>query len=128
MTIDGTTNDSAPPAAAAAVGFSEIEVPGLQVHQAVQMPTQMLSALGGASAADRLSVVMTRARSSQFPPRGDPESTITRQFTLPTARTFSLAGAASLSALVPDDEIDALADAFNELASKKRLVVAVPKD
>ena len=108
VTIDGTTNDSAPPAAASAVGFSEIEIPGQQVHQAVQMPTQLLSTLGSASAADRLSVVMTRQRTSQFPRASDPESTITREFTLPTARTFSLAGAASLSALVPDDEIDRL--------------------
>ena len=51
---------------------------------------------------------MTRQRSSQFPPRSDPETTITRAFTLPTARTFTLSGAASLSALIPDDEIDRL--------------------
>ena len=30
------------------------------------------------------------------------------QFTLPTARTFTLSGSASLSALIPDDEIDRL--------------------
>jgi len=108
VTIDSTTNDSAPPAAAAAVGFSEIEIPGQHVHEVIEMPTQMLSTLGGASAADRLTVVMTRQRTSQFPPRSDPEATMTRQFTLPTARTFSLSGSASLSALIPDDEIDRL--------------------
>ena len=108
MTIDGTTDDTAPPLSAAAVGFSEIEIPGQQVHQVVQMPTQMLTALGSASAADRLTVVMTRQRTSQFPPRSDPETTISRQFTLPTARTFTLSGSASLSALIPDDEIDRL--------------------
>ena len=51
---------------------------------------------------------MTRQRTSQFPPRSDPETTISRQFTLPTARTFTLSGSASLSALIPDDEIDRL--------------------
>ena len=108
VTIDGTTNDTAPPLTASAVGFAEIEIPGQQVHQVVQMPTQMLSALGASSAANRLTVVMTRQRTSQFPPRTDPETTISRQFTLPTARTFTLAGSASLSALIPDDEIDRL--------------------
>ena len=29
---------------------------------------------------------------------------------------------------VPDDEIDAMADAFNELTSRKRLVVSVAQD
>ena len=92
VTIDGTTDNTAPPLAASAVGFSEVEIPGQQVHQVIQMPTQMLTSLGAASAADRLSVVMTRERTSQYPPRSDPETTISRQFTLPTARTFTLAG------------------------------------
>jgi hypothetical protein len=51
---------------------------------------------------------MTRERTSQYPPRSDPETTITRTFTLPTARTFTLSGSASLSALIPDDEVDRL--------------------
>jgi len=108
VTIDGTTDDTATPTAASAVGFSEVEIPGQQVRQVVQMPTAMLTSLGAASAADRLSVVMTRVRTSQYPPRSDPETTITRQFTLPTARTFTLSGSASLSALIPDDEVDRL--------------------
>jgi len=108
VTIDGTTNDTAPPPSAAAVGFAEIEIPGQVVHQVLQMPTQMLSTLGASSAANRLTVVMTRQRTSQFPPRNDPETAISRQFTLPTARTFALSGGASLSALIPDDEIDRL--------------------
>jgi arabinofuranan 3-O-arabinosyltransferase len=108
VTIDGTTDDTASPTTASAVGFAEVEIPGQQVRQVLQMPTQMLSSLGGASAPDRLTVVMTRQRSSQFPPRDDPETTIARAFTLPTGRTFTLSGAASLSALIPDDEIDRL--------------------
>jgi hypothetical protein len=108
VTIDGTTNDTAPPLSAAAVGFSEVEIPGQHVTQVVQMPTQMLSTLGTASAGNRLTVVMTRQRTSGFPPRFDPETTITRQFTLPTTRTFTLSGSASLSSLIPDDEIDRL--------------------
>ena len=68
----------------------------------------MLGSLGAASQSDRLTVVMTRERESQYPPRDDPETTISRQFTLPTARAFTLAGSASLSALIPDDEVDDL--------------------
>ncbi|HEX4702268.1 MAG TPA: hypothetical protein VH352_09100, partial [Pseudonocardiaceae bacterium] len=108
VTIDGTTDDTAPPLSAAAVGFSEIEIPGQTVRQVLQMPTQMLSSLGAASAPDRLSFVMTRSRTSGYPPRSDPETTISRSFTLPTARAFTLSGSASLSSLIPDDEIDRL--------------------
>jgi len=53
VTIDGTTNDTAPPPTAAAVGFAEVEIPGQHVTQVMQMPTQMLSALGSASNANR---------------------------------------------------------------------------
>jgi arabinofuranan 3-O-arabinosyltransferase len=116
ITIDGTTNNTAPPTTASAVGFSEVEIPGVVVHQVIQMPTQMLSTLGTASTSDRLTVVMTRERTSQFPPRSDPEATISRQFKLPTARTFTLSGSASISALIPDDEIDALVGRSPEAA------------
>jgi hypothetical protein len=108
VTIDGTTDNTAPPLTASAVGFSEIEIPGQLVHEVIDMPTEMLSTVGAASQADRLTLVMTRQRTSPFPPRTDPETTISRQFTLPTARTFTLSGSASLSALLPDDEIDRL--------------------
>jgi hypothetical protein len=120
VTIDGTTDNTAPPLTAAAVGFAEIQIPGQQVRQVLQMPTQMLSSLGAASAADRLTVVMTRSRTSQYPPRSDPETSISRQFSLPTARTFSLTGSASLSALIPDDEIDRLVGRSTDGASGVR--------
>jgi arabinofuranan 3-O-arabinosyltransferase len=108
ITLDGTTNSHVSPLNASAVGFSEVEVPGQTVRQVIQMPSQMLSTLGAASTADRLSIVMTRQRTSQFPPRDDPESTISRSFSLPSTRSFSLTGSGSLSALIPDDEIDRL--------------------
>ena len=44
--------------------------------QVLQMPTQMLSSLGTASQNNRVTLVMTRDRTSQFPPRSDPETTI----------------------------------------------------
>ncbi|HEY1827190.1 MAG TPA: alpha-(1-_3)-arabinofuranosyltransferase family protein, partial [Acidimicrobiales bacterium] len=108
ITIDGTTNNTAPPLTASAVGFSEVEIPGVTVQRVVEMPSDLLTNLGAASQSDRLTLLMSRQRTSPFPPRSDPETTITRQFTLPTARTFTLSGSASLSALIPDDEIDQL--------------------
>ncbi len=108
ITLDGTTNSDVTPLNASAVGFSEVEIPGQTVRQVIQMPSQMLSSLGPASTANRLTVVMTRQRTSQYPPRDDPESTISRSFSLPSTRTFTLTGSGSLSALIPDDEIDEL--------------------
>jgi hypothetical protein len=108
VTIDSTTDNTANPLNASAVGFAEIDVPGQIVRQVIDMPTDLLSNVGSTSLKDRLTVVMDRERTSPFPPRNDPETTITRQFSLPTARTFTLSGSASLSALLPDDEIDRL--------------------
>jgi arabinofuranan 3-O-arabinosyltransferase len=108
ITLDGTTDSHVSPLNASAVGFSEVEVPGQTVRQVIQMPSQMLSTLGTASTADRLSIVMSRQRTSQYPPRDDPETTISRSFSLPSTRTFTLTGSGSLSALLPDDEIDRL--------------------
>jgi len=108
ITIDATTNDTAPPLTASGVGFSEVEIPGQLIHESILLPTALLSTVGAASLGDRLTLVMTRQRTSPFPPRFDPEATISRQFSLPTSRTFTLSGSASLSALLPDDEIDRL--------------------
>ncbi len=108
ITIDRTSNDTAAVPSAAAVGFAEVEVPGQHVVEVVQMPDDALRAAGTSSLANRLTVVMTRLRTSPFPPRTDPETDIVRQFDLPTARTFTVSGLAGLSPLIPDDEIDRL--------------------
>ena len=108
VTIDGTTDDTSPPPDSTAVGFAEVEIPGQHVQEVIQMPSDLTSTLGAASASDRLTYVMTRLKTSPYPTRTDPETTITREFQLPTARTFTVSGTASLSALLPDDEIDKL--------------------
>ncbi len=108
ITIDATTDDDQPPPDATAVGFAEVQIPGVHVQEVIQMPTDLTSALGTSSASDRLTYVMTRLRTSPYPTRSDPETTITREFQLPTARTFAISGSASLSPLLPDDEIDKL--------------------
>jgi hypothetical protein len=108
VTIDATSNDHAPPALAAGVGLSEVQVPGQHVVEVIAMPEDLLKSAGTASLANRLSIVMNRQRVSPYPPRSDPETTISREFTLPTSRTFTVSGAASISPLIPDDQIDRL--------------------
>ena len=91
-----------------AVGFAEVGIPGVRVDETVSMPQDLLRASGSSSLLDPLTLLMTRLRTSGFPPRTDPETTLARTFWLPTARTFQLTGTARISPLVPDDEIDRL--------------------
>ncbi len=104
---NGDVKDT-PITARSSVGFAEVGIPGVSVHQLIAMPQDLLRAAGAASQLDRLDLVMTRLRSSGFPPRTDVEATLARTFWLPTARTFSLVGDARISSLIPDDEIDRL--------------------
>ena len=91
-----------------AVGFAEVTIPGVQVDETIAMPQDLLRASGARSLFDPLTLIMSRLRTSGFPPRTDPEPVLSRTFWLPTARTFSLTGQARISPLVPDDEIDRL--------------------
>jgi hypothetical protein len=91
-----------------AVGFAEVGIPGVRVDETVAMPEDLLRTTGAGSLLDPLTLLMTRQRTSGFPPRTDPEPVLSRSFWLPTARTFSLTGTARISPLIPDDEIDRL--------------------
>lgn len=110
LTVTGVAvNDHRTPLASrSSVGFAEVRIPGVSTDETVTMPEDLLRAAGSASRSDRLSLVMTRLRASGAPPRADVETTLARNFWLPTARTFSLTGSARISPLVPDDEIDRL--------------------
>ena len=85
-----------------------MEIPGVTATEVISMPEDLLRAAGETSAFDRLSLIMTRLRSSGTPPFYDTETTLDRTFWLPTARTFSLTGSATISPLIPDDMIDRL--------------------
>ena len=109
ITIDGTTwAGRASMLGASGVGFSEVRIPGMQIAESIQMPSDLLRALGGSSLSHRLTIVMTRDRVGATPPRSDPEPAMSRTFWLPTARSFSLSGTARISALIPDNVIDTL--------------------
>ncbi|HLN05080.1 MAG TPA: alpha-(1-_3)-arabinofuranosyltransferase family protein [Acidimicrobiales bacterium] len=109
ITIAGTTwSGRELMTGASGVGFSEVRIPGVTVAETIQMPSDLLRALGTASLSHRLTLVMTRDRVSATPPRSDPELAMRRDFWLPTARSFSLGGTARMSALIPDNMIDSL--------------------
>jgi hypothetical protein len=91
------------------VGFAEVAIPGVApATETLRLPTDLLTNAGTASASHQLDIVVNRIRTQVTPPRTDPELLMRRQFTLPTARDFSLGGLARISALIPDQEINTL--------------------
>ncbi|MGH9043546.1 MAG: alpha-(1-_3)-arabinofuranosyltransferase domain-containing protein [Acidimicrobiales bacterium] len=110
ITIEGVTGPHTILPAATPVGLAEVQIPGLTVSQVIQMPTDLTKAVGAASIKNRLTIDMSRERVSpySFPYETDPETSISREFTLPTSRAFSLSGTTSISSLIPDDEINDL--------------------
>jgi arabinofuranan 3-O-arabinosyltransferase len=90
------------------VGFAEIAIPGVQpATESLRMPQDLLSALGPASASDPLFVLMNRQRQVEVP-RHDPEPQMSRTFSLPTARKFSVGGTAEINVGDADDLINRL--------------------
>lgn len=109
ITIDATNDGNAKTdLGSGPVGFAEVGIPGVVDHRLLAMPSDLLRAAGASSIHDRLEVVMTRQRVEPIPPRQSPQPTIARQLYLPTARTFTLSGTATISTLIPDNEIDQL--------------------
>ncbi len=110
VTVDATTPVSGAAAGPfpSSVGFAEVGIPGLNVTESVVMPQDLLHLAGTTSLGDRLTLVMTRLRSSGYPPRSAVEPALDRTFWLPTSRTFTLSGQARISTLIPDDMIDRL--------------------
>jgi arabinofuranan 3-O-arabinosyltransferase len=91
------------------VGFAEVGIAGVRVDELLRPPVDLLDRAGDASLAHRLSFVLTRLRSNPSEPvRLDEEFRLNRLLTLPTARSFGLAGSARLSDYVPDSLVDAL--------------------
>lgn len=91
------------------VGFSEVRVGGARVDELLRLPTDLLRAVGSSDLAHRLTILMTRLQTNPAEPfTGDPEPSISRTFTLPSTRTFSVGGTAQVSALAPDFLLDPL--------------------
>jgi len=77
------------------VGLAEVNVPDHTATEVIQMPSDLLSTLGSSSLNNRLTLEMSRWRTS-LPGRSDAQTTIVRSFTLPTARSFELTGNVTL--------------------------------
>jgi arabinofuranan 3-O-arabinosyltransferase len=91
------------------VGFADVMIPGVApVVQTLRLPTSLLTEAGTASVTHPLVILMNRIRAASVPPRNDPELDMSRSFTLPTARTFSVGGTLRISAKDPDPVIDQL--------------------
>ncbi|HKA04647.1 MAG TPA: discoidin domain-containing protein, partial [Acidimicrobiales bacterium] len=93
------------------VGVAELTIGDQPPHvdEVVRLPTDLLTAAGARPADHRLTVLLSRQRADQHEPiRTEPELTISRTFTLPTARTFSMSGTARVSGVAPDAAVDAV--------------------
>lgn len=89
------------------VGFAEVGIPGVQASETVRLPTDLLSMVGARSADHDLDIVLSRERVNPGElVRSDPERSMARTFSLPTARGFDVNGTARLSADAPDDVVD----------------------
>jgi len=94
------------------VGFAEVRLRDQHASHDVHlteietMPSDLLSALGASSASHDLVYVMRRQDTRPVPPRTQPELNISREFTLPSARTFALTGNATVSTDAPDAAIE----------------------
>ena len=104
LSVEGA---SSPAGGANAVGFAEVAIPGVQIHETVRLPRDLLRAAGAGSIDHKLTVLLTRERGSQSEYlRSDEESTIDREFGLPRGRSFALSGTARLDADAPDEVLD----------------------
>ncbi len=75
----------------------------------VRLPTDLLDAAGADSLDNPLAVVLTRDRINQYNAlRSDPEQALVRTWTLPTPRSFALAGTAHLAQRSAPAVIDAV--------------------
>jgi len=110
VTIDGTSAGVQKSyRSQSAVGFAEVTIPGVApATEVLRLPTDLLRAAGTSSLSHPLDILLSRIRTQVTPPRSDPEASMARRFTLPTARTFSIGGTARISTLIPDTQVDAL--------------------
>lgn len=92
-----------------AVGFAEVEIPGVRAEELVRPPSDMVDRAGPSSIDHRLGYLFTRLRSNPSEPvRTDEEVSMARIMQVPSARSFGITAQARLSAYLPDHEIDRL--------------------
>ena len=88
-------------------GIREVVIPGVSMEERIVVPRDLLDAIGPASAANDLAVVLTRQRADAAEPfRADPEQRLVRTIALPSARTFALRGEVRLETRADGATID----------------------
>lgn len=98
------------PALANAVGFAEIRVPGVDLHETVRVPRRWVDRVGPGSHELGLDIVLSRMRYDPLATgRTDLERRMDRRFELPTARSFGVSVTARLNPEADDEVLDALA-------------------
>jgi arabinofuranan 3-O-arabinosyltransferase len=97
------------------VGLDEVEIPGVQVHQALRLPTWLAHATRGLNLTRTSITVELQRATSDFPFRPsatssdfDPQGGLNRLVTLPTARRFRVSGWATPSPKAADPALDRL--------------------
>jgi hypothetical protein len=105
ITIDAT--DATAGQLTGSVGLAEVRIPGVTIRESYALPTDLLSRLGASSRAHRLVLLMSRDRVGSSAVVVDTEDSMSRTFVLPTARTFTLSGAARLGP-IGDEQVDSL--------------------
>ncbi len=95
------------PQFANAVGFAEIRLGHVRVHETVRLPVDLVRRIGTDAGGHSLAVVMTRLRQETATGgRHDEELALDRRFVLPDARTFTLGGTARIDPDAPGPTID----------------------
>jgi arabinofuranan 3-O-arabinosyltransferase len=104
VSVEGTDRGGA-----SAVGFAEVGIPGVRLHETIRLPKDLLAAAGAQSLDHNLTVLLSRQRGSQSEfLRGDEEPTMDRELQLPQGRSFGVTGTARLDASAPDVVLDSL--------------------
>ncbi len=91
------------------VGLAQLDIPGITATETLRLPTDLFQAAGTDGASQPLTVMLTRDRANpQEPFKTDTELSMSREFTLPTTRTFGVGGTARVSATTRDATLDQL--------------------
>lgn len=106
----------------AAGGISELRIPGLQVREALRLPTDLAARARRLDLSHDPILVLLARTTADFPYREhpatqvqsildaqDPERDVRRIVTLPASRSFTLSGWASVGPDAPDPRLDQLA-------------------
>lgn len=90
-------------------GFAEVEVPGVQLDEVVQLPTALVDQLGADLADAPVALVLSRLRANPAEPkRADPELAMARAIDLPVALSLTVSGVARVDPGAPEPVIDEL--------------------